>query len=157
MKIDLGIIFKELGLPIALVALFAAVLRLFGMSLDGILQTVEGLTGTATLIALVINVLKWIGVISDGTSGKWSAALNLSVLIAVTIVFKLYPLFDFASVDAQIAEFAKVAGIVFAYVIQIVVSKRVHTAFAYGLNIPAWSYTLRRESIKSKYAVSKLN
>lgn len=143
MKLDLPQTLKELGLPIGLVALFAAILSLFGVSLDNILLIIEGLTGTFALIALLINILKWAGVVNDGTAGKWSAAANLVVLLAVTIVFKLYPQFNFGSIDAQIAEFAKVAGIVFAYIIQIIGSKGVHNALTRGLKIKAFSNSHR--------------
>ena len=144
MKIDLKEILGELGLPLALLALFAAVLGLFGVELAQILQIVEGLVGTFTLIALLINVLKWVGVIQDNTAGKWSAAANLVVVVTVAVIFKLYPAFDFGGVDMQIGEFAKVAGVLFAYIIQLVGSKRMHMAMTYGLWIPAFSHTLRR-------------
>lgn len=143
MKIDLGTIFKELGWPLALVALFSAVLGLLGVSMDNVLAIAQGLVGTFALIALLINVLKWAGVINDGSAGKWSAAANLIVLVVVTVVFKLYPTFDFGTVDAQIAEFAKVAGIVFAYIVQLVGSRGVHKAMSYGLRLPAFSHSLR--------------
>lgn len=139
MKIDLPQTLKELGLPIGLVALYAAILGLFGVSLDHILLIIEGLVGTFALIALLIDIVKWAGVIKDGTAGKWSAAANLVVLITVTVVFKLYPQLDLGGIDAQIAEFAKVVGIVFAYIVQIVGSKYVHKALTRGLNI--WAFT----------------
>lgn len=143
MKIDLQETLRALRLPVGLVALYAAVLGLFGVELDTILLIIEGLAGTFTLIALVINILKWAGALNDGTAGKWSAVGNLVVLVAVSVVFKLYPQFDFNSVDAQVAEFAKVAGIVFAYIIQLVGSKQVHKALAYGLNINGFSNRAR--------------
>jgi hypothetical protein len=155
MKIDLETILKELGLPLALVALFSAILGLFGVSLDNILKIVEGLVGTFALIALLINVLKWAGVVNDGTAGKWSAALNLVVLITVTVVFKLYPSFDFGSLDAQIAEFAKVAGIVFAYIIQLVGSKGVHTAMVRGLRITAFSHSMQARKLLGRSLVTE--
>ncbi len=104
MKIDLKEILGELGLPVALIIVFTGILALFGMQLDGILHIVEGLVGTFAMIAVLINVLKWIGVVTDGTAGQWSAALNLVVVI---------------------------------------------TAAAYGLWIPAWSYTIRRAGMQS--------
>jgi hypothetical protein len=143
MKIDLPQTLKELGLPVGLVALYAAILGLFGVSLDNILLIIEGLVGTFALVALLIDILKWAGVVNDGTAGKWSAAANLVVLITVTMIFKLYPQVDLSSIDAQIAEFAKVAGIVFAYIIQIIGSKRVHRALVYGLNVQAFSHRSR--------------
>jgi hypothetical protein len=150
MRIDLPQTLKELGLPVGLVALFAAILVLFGIELDTILLIVEGLTGTFALVALLINILKWAGVVNDGTAGKWSAAANLVVLIAVTVVFKLYPQLNLGSIDAQIAEFARVAGIVFAYIIQLIGSKGVHRALTNGLNVRAFSYSMtHRAYIKS--------
>jgi hypothetical protein len=143
MKIDLKEILKQLSLPVGLVALFAAILGLFDVELDAVLLIVEGLVGTFSLIALLINILKWTGVVTNGSAGKWSAALNLVVVVAVTVIFKLYPSFDFDSVDAQIAEFARVAGIVFAYIIQILGSKFMHKALTRGLFVPAWSYSMR--------------
>lgn len=142
MKIDLPQTLRELGLPIGLVALFAAILGMFGVDLDMILLIVEGLAGTFALVALLINIMKWAGVINDGTAGKWSAAANLVVLVAVTVAFKLYPQFDLGSIDAQIAEFVRVAGIVFAYIIQIVGSKGVHRALVNGLKIQAFTHSV---------------
>lgn len=144
MKVDLASVLKELGLPVALLALFAAVLGLFGIQLDLILTIVQGLAGTFTLLALLINVLKYAGVITDGTAGKWSATANLLVVIGVAMLFKLYPQFDFAGMDAHLGEFARVAGIVFAYILQLIGTKSVHRALAYGMNIRAFSYSLQR-------------
>lgn len=141
MKIDLPETLRQLGLPIGLVAFFAAVLGLFGVSLDNILLICEGLVGTFALIALLVNILKWAGVVNDGTAGKWSAVGNLVVLVAVTIVFKLYPSFDFGYVDANIGEFVKVAWVVFAYILQIVGSKGVHAAMVKGFKVQAFSHS----------------
>lgn len=141
MKIDLQETFKQLGLPIVLVAFFGALLNLFGVSMERSLMIIEGLSGTFALVAVVINVLKWAGVVNDGTAGKWSAGANLVVLVLVITVFKLYPQFDFGSVDAQIAEFAKVLGIVFAYIIQLVGSRQVHYALTRGLKVYAFSFS----------------
>ncbi len=142
MKVDLKELLKQLGLPIGLVALFAAVLGLLGVELDVVLLIVESLVGTFALVALLISVLKFVGVVHDGDAGKWSAAANLVIVVAVAVVFKLYPSFDFGSVDAQIGEFARVAAIVFAYIVQLLGSRSVHRAMTRGLGIRALSYSL---------------
>ncbi len=129
MKIDLSTIMHSLGLPLGLVALFAVLLGLMGMSLEVIVAIAESLVGTFTLIALLINVLKWAGAIDDGWAGRISAIANLVVVGIVAVVFNLSPSFDFAGVDAQIGEFAKVALVIFAYVVQLVGSRMVHKAF----------------------------
>jgi hypothetical protein len=140
MKIDLTQTLKELGLPVGLGVIFAAILGLFGVPLENILLIIEGLAGTSALVALLINVLKWAGVVNDGTAGKWSAVANLAVLVMVTVVYKLYPQFEFSDVDVQLAEFAKVVGIVFAYVVQIVGTKRFHRTLVHGFNVRAFSH-----------------
>lgn len=139
MKVNMPELLKALGLPAVLVALFAAVLGLFGVDLDAVLLIVEGLVGTFALIALLINVLKWAGVVKDGNAGQWSAAANLVVVVLVAVVYKLYPSFDFTGVDAQIGEFVNVVGVVMAYIIQLVGSKGTHAAMTRGLNITAFS------------------
>lgn len=143
MKIDLESVFKALVLPVGLVALFSAILALFGVQIEIVVAIASSLVGTFSLISLLINVLKWTGMISDGDAGKWSAAGNLLVVVAVSVVFKLYPQFDFEGADLKIAEFVKVAGVVFAYIIQLVGSKAVHAAMTLGLNVRAFSYSLR--------------
>jgi hypothetical protein len=140
-KINLEELLKSLGLPIGLVALFSAVLGLIGIQIETVLLIAEGLIGTFALIALLINVLKWAGVVTDENAGRWSAAANLAVIIAVALIFKLFPSFDFVSVDAQLGEFARVVGVVFAYVVQVVGSKGVHVAMTQGLGIKAFSLT----------------
>ena len=143
MKIDLAATFKQLGLPLGLVALYSAILGMFDIPVDVILTLAGSLFGTFALIALGIDILKWTGLINDGDAGKWSAAANLAVTVVVTIVFRLYPTFDFTGVDAQIGEFARVAGIVFLYVVQVVGTKGFHLAVTRGLNVSVFSNSSR--------------
>lgn len=147
MKIDLPETLKQLGLPVGLVALFAAILGLIGLSLDNILQICGGLVGMFSLVALLINILKWAGAVNDGTAGKWSAAINLVVLAGVVALVKFVPGFDLAGLDAQIGAFAAVASVVFAYIVQIVGSRQVHKAVTRGLNVSAWSNTMRMQGV----------
>ena len=143
MKIDLPETLKQLGLPVGLVALFAAILGLIGLSLENILQICGGLVGAFSLVALLINILKWAGAVNDGTAGKWSAAINLVVLAAVVVITRFFPGIDLPAIDAQIGAFAAVAAVVFAYIVQIVGSKQVHKAVTRGLNVTAWSNTVQ--------------
>lgn len=128
MKINLEQIWKELGLPVALSVLFAGLLGLLGLSIDQVLGVAAGLFGVAMLIGLIVDVLKWSGVVDEGWAGKVSAALNLAVLAVVAVMLKLYPEFDFSNADEQVMEFARVFAVVFAYITQIVSSKQFHNA-----------------------------
>ena len=141
MKIDIKTMFKELGLPAALIVIFSGVLMWLGSSLDQVLKIASILVGVASLISLVVNVLKWVGVVNDGTAGKWQAALNLGILIAISGLLRINPAFDFGKLDAQAAELARVIGVVFFYVTQIITSKSVHASVTHGLGIKPFSYS----------------
>lgn len=141
MKINLESIWKELGLPLGLTLFFGSTLGLLGLSLDQVVDVAGSLVGLAALIGLALNVLKWAGVLPDGIAGKVSAVLNLAVLIGVASVIKFFPTFDFSAVDAQAAEFARVAAIVFAYIVQIVSTKSAHKLLVNGFGIRAFSHS----------------
>lgn len=127
MKIDFESILKTLGLPVTLVLVISGVLAMLGLSLVQILQIASSLIGVALLITLVINVGKWAGIVDDGTSGKWSAVLHLLALIGIGGALYVNPAFDFVGVDAKLGEFARVAGVVFIYVTQIISSKQLQS------------------------------
>ena len=77
MKFDLEHTLKTLGLPVGLVAVFAAVLALLGIDLNIILAIAGSMIGLQALLGLLVDVLKWAGVVADDTAGIWSAAFNL--------------------------------------------------------------------------------
>lgn len=119
-------ILKTLGLPLALVAVIVALLAWVGLTLEQLYAVTASLVGLQLAISFVIDVLKYVGVVDDGTSGKWSAAFNLVTLIGVAVWLKFFPDFDIHAVDIQLLELAKTLIVVFAYVIQIIGTKAVH-------------------------------
>lgn len=141
MKVNLEAIGKELGLPAGLVALLSVCLGLMGIDLNTIGMIVSGLVCASALVSLLIDVLKWAGVIRDGNAGVWSAAANLVVFVSVVILLRLYPAFDFASADAQLGEVVKLLALVFGYITQIVAAKNIHAVVSRGLNISAFSFS----------------
>lgn len=141
MKIDLGNILKGLGWPLGLIAVFSAVMALFGVDLDTVLVIAGSMLGAQALIVLLIDVLKWAGAIRDGTAGKWSAGLNLLLVIAVAVAQAFNPAFDFPKLDTQLVIIAQFATLLFGYIVQVAGSKNMHRAFAQGLGVEAFSYT----------------
>lgn len=131
---DLKQIFKTLGLPLGLVAVVVALLAWAGLTVEELAAVAAALIGLQLMQSFVIDVLKYAGVVDDGTAGKWSAAFNLLTLVAVGVWMKFFPAFDIYTFDNKIMELAKLLIYVFAYVTQIVGTKRVHVAFGgFGL------------------------
>ena len=92
------------------------------------------------LIALVIDVLKFVGVVGDGVAGKLQASANLLVLLAVAVAIRWYPDVDIYKIDMDIAAFVQIASILFAYVVQVITSKQVHNYMSNVLGLP-FSYS----------------
>ena len=143
MKFDLEKTLKTLSLPLGLVAVFSSVLLLFGVKLDTVLTIAYSMMGAQMLIALVIDVLKHVGAVSDGSAGKWSAALNLLGLAGIAVGLGLNPGFDFPKLDASLMIIAQFGSLIFAYIIQIARTKQVHVFFTRGLGIWIFSHTMR--------------
>ena len=120
-------IFKTLGIPLALVAVIVALLAWAGLTLNDLYVVVASLVGLQLLGAFIIDVLKYVGAIDPGTSGKWSAAFQLVALVGVAVWLKLFPSFDIYAADAKLLELVKVVSIVFAYITQIIGAKAAHT------------------------------
>lgn len=138
---DLKKIFSTLGLPLALVAVIVALLSWLGLDLDSIVAVAVTLVGLQLMGSFLIDALKYAGVINDGSSGKWSAAFNLIALAAVAVWMKFFPAVDIHAVDNQLLEFAKVCIYVFAYITQIVGTKRVHQVAVQNFGIRAFSFS----------------
>lgn len=141
MKISLPSILAELGWPLGLVAVFGAVLALFGVSLDQVLIIAASLIGLWAVLSLIVNVLKTVGVVDPGTSGKWSAALNLAAIIGIAAVLAAKPDFDFAALDVQLQIVAEFGSLLLVYLTNILGTQAMHKVQVRQLGIRAFSFT----------------
>jgi len=138
---DLKEIFKTLGLPLALVAVIVAVLAWVGVDVERLQAIAAALVGLQLCVSFLVDVLKYAGVIEPGQSGKWSAAINLVVMVGIAVYLKWFPAFDIMAMDAQIMQVVKLLIPVFAYVTQIIGTKAVHkVADKYGLTFSFYSF-----------------
>ena len=119
-------IFGKLGLPVALIAVIVALLSWAGIDIENVYAIAISLVGIQLLGFVLIDALKYAGVIKAGDSGKWSAVYNLITLAGVAVVLGFVPAFDFGAVDAYVYEFAKVASILLAYVSGLTGTKGFH-------------------------------
>jgi uncharacterized membrane protein YczE len=133
-------LFKAIGLPVGMVAVIVAVAKFVGLPLEQAVQLFGVLIGVSFVIAFVIDVLKQFGVVDDGTAGKWSAVMNLVVILALAVLLKFMPNFDVISIDAKILELAKAVAIIVVYLMQLFGTKSAHRAYVNGLGIVRFSH-----------------
>lgn len=95
---------------------------------ESILLEFVGLLGFAAFVSLLINVLKWAGVVKDGTADKWVAGFNLVGVLALYITRLFVPNFDPLSIDSALAEAAVVGGYIFTFVVMVFGSKLTYAA-----------------------------
>lgn len=103
--------------------------------MEGLLTLFEQLMvlgGFAALIAVVINVLKTIGVVKDGQAGVWASGFNLAGLIGLFVAGIVAPEFDIAGLNENMAQIAEILSLIFAFILQNWVSKGTHTVFSSG-------------------------
>jgi len=85
----------------------------------GILVQFAQLAGVAALLAAVVNVFKYFGVVKDGTAGSWYAAFSLVVMTLLVYFHYFIPTIGIEFLDAQAAILAKILLIVLGYVMQL--------------------------------------
>lgn len=93
------------------------------------------LVGIAALVAVLINFLKLAGVVKDGTSGQWSAGLNLIAFVVLVLFAVFQPNLTFEILDGYAAQIAAILIFVLGYLTQIFTSSAVHEQFKF-MRIP---------------------
>ena len=95
---------------------------------ENILAEFATLAGFAALASLLVNVLKFFGVVTDGTADKWVAGFNLVGVVGLYALRKVMPGYDVLPIDSTLAEVALVGAYVFSYVTMILGSKLTYFA-----------------------------
>jgi hypothetical protein len=141
MQIELEKLLKTFGLPVGLAVVIAAVFGFLGVPIEQAFQLFGVLVGVPFVISFIINILKLLKVVDDGTAGKWSAALNLISIIALAIAMRFYPSFDFPALDAYIYEIGKALAVIVMFILQMIGTQSAHRFYVQGLGIKRFSYS----------------
>lgn len=105
--------------------------------LDDILLLLAGLTGLGALISAIVNILKVVGVVKDGTSDKWYQILNLIAFIAVAVIYFLNVPIDWANID----EWMHLLTAVFGFVLQILGGEVAYKTFKGKMPLVGYSFS----------------
>lgn len=81
------------------------------------------LVGVSKLIAALVNLLKMIGLVKDGTANKWAAALNLAAFIALVAFGVFRPDLATSILDGYAGQIAMIILFVLGFITQITGSK----------------------------------
>ena len=129
-------ILTALGWSLGLVAVFSAILALFGVDLVVVESIAVTMIGASALFSALVEVGKWTGLVTDGTAGYWSVGLNLAGLAGIAIVLYFLPNFDFAAIDVQFQTLAQFIMLIVGYGVQIAGSKLAHRVTSgFGLKV----------------------
>lgn len=98
-------------------------------TLETILAILAALVGWPALVALVIDILKYLHVVDDGTAGKWNLGFNLLGFLLVGIAVGFFPQLDLGSLDKVLLEYVKLAAYIFALIVQILTTRGFHALY----------------------------
>lgn len=112
----LAILLMLVAAPIASAA--GAVSQVTEDPLGGLLAQLAAMGGVASLIAILINTLKQVGVVKDGSSKTWAVGLNLVALIGLYALRIASPDTDLVNVDGFAGSVAQLLTIIVQLVIQ---------------------------------------
>ena len=101
-------------------------------ALDIILKIALGfasLAGVSSLVAVLVQIFKLVGLVRDGTANKWTAAFNLIAFIGLVYFGVFQPSVAVEVLDGYAAQIAQIALFVLGFVVQMTTSKPVYVAF----------------------------
>jgi len=81
------------------------------------------LIGFAALVSFLVNLLKVLKVVKDGTADKWVAGFNLIGLLALGVVRIFYPQYDIKPIDTALGSVAVIGMYILDYVVMLLGSK----------------------------------
>jgi len=86
------------------------------------------LLGFGAFVSVLVSILKYTGIIKDGTSDKWVAGFNLVGYLAIFVVTKWFPQVNIPMIDAELGAIAVVLNVVLGYITTILGSKLTYLA-----------------------------
>ena len=99
------------------------------LTLDNILAVLAALVGWPALVALVVDVLKYFGVVTDGNAGKWSLGFNLAGFVIVGLLMGFFPQVDIPGWDAILLNYVTIAAYIVMLLLQMGGTKIAHALY----------------------------
>ena len=103
---------------------------------ENILGLLAGLAGLGGFISILVNVLKLLGIVKDGTSEIWVQGFNFVAFVAVAVIYFLQVPVDWGQIDGILVFATTVLG----FVVQMFGSKLTYSATR-GLPVIGFSFS----------------
>jgi len=95
---------------------------------DQVLIEFGALVGFAALVSVIVNILKVVGVVQDGTADKWVAGFDLAGVIALLVIRIWFPDIQITPIDNAMGQVAVVGSYILSYVVMLLGSKLTYVA-----------------------------
>lgn len=109
--------------------------------LDDILLLIAGLAGLGGFISVLVNLLKLVGIVKDGTSEKWFQILNLLAFVGVMVVYLLQIQMDWGKLDDWLILLSALIG----YVVQILGGQLTYQTIGGKAPVIGFSFSKRED------------
>lgn len=109
--------------------------------LDDILLLIAGLAGLGGFISVLVNLLKAVGIVKDGTSEKWFQILNLLAFVGVMVVYLLQIQMDWGKLDDWLILLSALIG----YVVQILGGQLTYQTIGGKAPVIGFSFSKRED------------
>jgi hypothetical protein len=106
---------------------------------DNILAIIASLAGLGSFISVLVNLLKAIGVVKDGTADKWYEGISLGAFAIVAVVYFMRADVDWTTIDAWLQSLASLIGLV----VQLVSGRITYEVFR-GMPLIGYSHTIAK-------------
>jgi len=93
------------------------------------------LVGVSQLVAALVNLLKAIGLVKDGTADKWAAGFNLAAFIALVLLGVFRADLALELLDGYAGQIAMILLFILGFITQITGSRTAHISLA-GSGVP---------------------
>jgi len=113
------------------------------MTFEQLISTFLSLAGVGSLIAVLVNIGKTVGLVKDGQAANWSAGLNLAGLIALFTLQLLGKAELVPALDSQAGALASVLTALFGFIWQLIVSIKTHNTLK-GTRVIGKSFSAER-------------
>jgi hypothetical protein len=110
------------------------------MSVDMLFTTLVGLSGVGALISALVNVLKTLNVVKDGTSQNWVTGANLVAMVVIFILQLAGKADILPVIDSTSGTVSQIIVLVFGLVWQLLSSKTTYNVLK-GTAVVGKSYS----------------